>query len=154
MYKRQALNSADEGVHFWSELWSVDTDDYTSQQGRNMMWWIHFSGTYAFNLIVPLVFMTRVFSGLKQDVMELLGGARYRNERVQDTVHSLRALLARLKRNADFEQFVDDLMCQKYIDSSEFMLMDYASRIKPDADTLEMSGLTLSLIHISEPTRR
>ena len=141
-----AINCAN-GTTYVSNLVSlIHRGDSLSQQAQDVIWWVHFSGAYICNITVPLVFMANVFSGLKQDVMELFGGARYRNERVQDTVHSLRTLLARLKRHADFEQFVDDLMCQKYIDSPEFMLMDYASKMELDADRLEMSGLTRDVL--------
>ena len=141
-----ALNSADEAVHLWNELSSVDTGNFTSQQTQDVAWWVHFSGTYVCNLAVPLLFMANIFSGLKQDVMELFGGARYRNERVQDTVHNLRALLARLNQDGNIRKFARDLIHQKYIGSPEFMLMDYACKIKLDADTLEMRGLTRDVL--------
>ena len=143
-----ALNSADEAVHLWNELSSVDTGNFTSQQTQNAVWWVHFSGTYVCNLAVPLVFMANIFSGLKQDVMELFGGARCRNEHVRNTVHNLRALLARLLQddNIEIEKFVEDLMHQKHIGSPELMLMDYASKMEPDANALEMSGVTRDVL--------
>ena len=90
--------------------------------------------------------MANIFSGLKQDVVELFGGARYRNERVQDIVHNLRALFARLLQDDNFERFAEDLIHQKYIGSPECMLMDYVSKIELDANALEVGGVTRDIL--------
>ena len=136
---RDAMNCADSVTYLSSRALLKLNGDSISQQTQDVIWWTHFAGAYVCNIIVPLVFMTRVFSGLKQDVMEFFGGARYRNEHVQDTVHNLRALLARLSQDNDLEQFTENLMHQKYIGSPELMLMDYAS--------------TVSYTHLTLPTK-
>ena len=143
---RDAMNCADSVTYLSSRALLKLNGDSISQQTQDVIWWTHFAGAYVCNIIVPLVFMTRVFSGLKQDVMEFFGGARYRNEHVQDTVHNLRALLARLSQDNDLEQFTENLMHQKYIGSPELMLMDYASKMELDADTLEMKGVTQDVL--------
>ena len=140
-----ASNGADEAVRLWSGNHGP-ANDSMSQQGSDVLWWAHFSSIYLCNLGVPLVFMASIFSGLKQDITEAFCGARYRNERVQDTVHNLRALLTRLFQDDDMEKFAEDLMHQKYIGSPELMLMDYASKMELNADQLEMNGVTQDVL--------
>ena len=143
-----ALNTADFVVQLCNNQLSsrIGTGDSMSQQAQDAVWWFHFSGIYACNLGVPLVFMANVFSGLKQDVMDLIVGNKYKNEHVQDTVHNLRALLARLLRDDNFEKFAEDLIHQKHIGSSELMLMNYASKMELDANALEMRGITQDVL--------
>ena len=138
-----AWNTADAATRF--NLGNMSLAD-SDEQMHGMVWFFNFSVSYVCGLTVPLVFMANVFSGLKRDVVELFGGARYRNERVQDTVHNLRALFARLLQDNNFERFAEDLIHQKYIGSPECMLMDYVSKIELDANALEVGGVTQDIL--------
>ena len=142
----EALNNSDGTVRVNDRISLTLSGNCLLQPVQLGVRWASFLGTYVCNLGIPLIFMTSIFSGLKQDVMELFCGARYRNERVQNTAHNLRALLARLLQDHNTRKFVEDLMNQKYTGSPELMLMDYVSKMELDADALEMSGVTQDIL--------
>ena len=137
-----ALASGFGSNGFWGNIVEIASGNPISQQAQDVLWWIHFVGTYACELGVPLVFLASIFSGLKHDFMEFCYGAKQRNERVQDTVNNLRALLAKFDRDQNYTEFVEGLMHQKRVESSELMIMDCISKEGLNADALETRGLT------------
>lgn len=142
-----ALASGFGSNGFWGNIVEMTSGNPLSQQAQDTLWWIHFVGTYACELGVPLVFLASIFAGLKHDFMEFCHGARQRNERVQDTVHNLRALLARLIQDGNHEEFVEGLMHQKHITSPELMLMDCIDKAGLDVKTLHARGITPDKLH-------